>query len=93
MVVKDHPIVVGKVNQSDYLNLVQLASAWTQDEEKATAAVGNWIRNRNTIDYLAVWERLYGAGEQFEEQAYVDHIVESTKNSFSMSPLKWVETY
>lgn len=44
------------------------------------------------MDFLAVWERMYGAGEQFEGQAYVDHIVESTKNSFSMSPLRWVET-
>ena len=92
IIVREQPVLVGKVEQSDYLNLVQLASAWTQDEEKAASAVGNWIRNRNTMDYLAVWERMYGAGEQFQEQAYVDHIVESTKNSFSMSPLKWVET-
>jgi hypothetical protein len=92
MIVQDQPVLVGQVEQSDYLNLVQLAYAWTQDEEKATAAVGNWVRNRNTMDFLAVWEKMYGAGDQFQEQAYIDHIVESTKNSFSMSPLKWVET-
>lgn len=92
MVVQNQPVVVGQVEQSDYLNLVQLAFAWLQDKEAAAGSVGNWLRNRNTMDYLATWEKLYGAGDLFAWDVYEAHAAESTKNSFSMSPLKWVET-
>lgn len=92
MLVKDQPILVGQVNQSDYLNLVQLAQAWTGNEDDASHAVSNWMRNRNTLDYLATWEKLYGAGDLFDEEVYMGYVADSTRNTFSMSPLKWVET-
>ena len=92
MIVKDHPVIVGQVEGSDFINLVQLAGAWTGNAEDAAETVRNWLRNRNTMDFLATWEKMYGAGEDFDEASYLVHAAESTKNSFSISPLKWVET-
>ena len=50
----------------------------------------NWIRNRNTIEFLGIWEQIYNPNfkplefERFKTQAGL--------NSFSLSPKKWVDT-
>ena len=49
----------------------------------------NWLRNRNTIEFLGIWEQLYNPGfkplevDRFRSQAGL--------NSFALSPKKWIE--
>jgi len=49
----------------------------------------NWMRNRNTIEFLGIWEQIYNPHfkplefERFRRQAGL--------NSFSLSPKKWIE--
>ncbi|RZK31272.1 MAG: KilA-N domain-containing protein [Hymenobacter sp.] len=89
--VKDHHVQIYQARDSDYLNLVHLASAYTDDEDNAAQTVSNWIRTRNTMDFLAEWEKLYSDG-QFQEAVYEQHAADSSKGTFSMSAQKWVDT-
>jgi hypothetical protein len=49
----------------------------------------NWLRNRNTIEFLGIWEQLYNPSfkpiefDRFKSQAGL--------NSFALSPKKWIE--
>lgn len=92
MVVQGHDILIGSVNESDYINLTQLAEAGAREGQDVSQAVANWMRIRNTLDYLAIWEKIHGAHENFSDDAYNKHVMDSSDNSFSMSPLKWIQT-
>jgi hypothetical protein len=41
--------------ESDFISLTDIAKYKTED---TSAVIGNWMRNRNTIEYLGIWERL-----------------------------------
>lgn len=40
----------------DYVSITNLARHKSDDP---TAVIGNWMRNRNTIEFLGIWESLY----------------------------------
>jgi len=48
-----------------------------------------WLRNRNTIEFLGIWEQIYNPAfkpiefERFKSQAGL--------SSFSLSPKKWID--
>lgn len=51
--------------------------------------IQNWMRNRNTIEFLAVWEKLHNPNfNRVEFEAFRN---EAGLNSFVMTPTKWVE--
>ena len=42
--------------QEDYISLTDIARY--KDSERTDYLIQNWMRNRNTIEFLGVWERL-----------------------------------
>ena len=54
--VKDISIRMTKVDGEDYICITDIAKRKTDDPN---AVIGNWMRNRNTIEYLGTWEVLY----------------------------------
>jgi len=42
--------------QEDYISLTDIARF--KDSERTDYLIQNWMRNRNTIDFLGLWERL-----------------------------------
>lgn len=40
----------------DYISLTDLAR---HKSDEPNAVIANWMRNRNTIEYLGIWEQLY----------------------------------
>lgn len=93
LTVNGHSITIGQVNDADYINISQLAAAGTKEGEEPTGAIATWMKGGDTMKFLAVWEKLYGAGEQFSDEAYWQHTVDSsTRKSFSMSPVRWIQT-
>lgn len=54
--VKETTISVMKHDETDYISITDIAK-FKSDEPNAT--IGNWLRNRNTIEYLGIWETLY----------------------------------
>lgn len=56
IVVQNTDINIISVNGDDYISLTDLAR---HKSDEPNAVIANWMRNRNTIEYLGVWERLY----------------------------------
>jgi hypothetical protein len=82
--VQQTEITVIQVKDEDYISLTDIAKYKSDDP---AAVIGNWLRNRNTIEYLGLWEILYNPGfkplefEEFKRQAGL--------NAFTLSPQKW----
>ncbi len=83
--VQNTEISVLKVNGEDYISLTNIAKHKSDDP---TAVIANWMRNRNTIEYLGVWESLYN--KNFNPLEFEGFRREAGLNAFTLSPQKWV---
>lgn len=52
--------------------------------------VKNWMRNRGTIEFLGLWEKLHNS--EFKEVEFDLFMFEAGSNSFVLTPTKWVES-
>ncbi len=48
-----------------------------------------WLRNRNTIEFLGIWEQIYNP--TFKPLEFDRFRAQAGLNSFSLSPKKWIE--
>ena len=86
--VKDTTIRTMKVGDADYICITDIARQ--KNPLEPNAVVGNWMRNRNTIEYLGIWESLNNPSfnpiefEGFRNQAGL--------NAFTLSPSQKWET-
>ena len=87
ILIKDTSITVISVYENDYISLTDIAKYKSDDP---TAAIGNWLRNRNTIEYLGIWESLYNPN--FKPLEFERFRKEAGLNAFTLSPTKWVST-
>ena len=85
--VKDTSVTIISVNENDYINLTDIAKYKSNDP---TAVIGNWLRNRNTIEYLGIWESLYNPN--FKPLEFEGIKKEAGLNAFTLSPTKWINT-
>ncbi len=83
--VKNTDVAVVTINDSDYLSLTDIAKFKTND---ASAVIGNWMRNRNTIEFLGIWETLYNSS--FKPLEFEGFKKEAGLNAFTLSPQKWI---
>ena len=51
--------------------------------------IRNWLRNRNTVEFLGVWERLNNPG--FNPVEFDGIRIEAGLNSFALTPKMWIE--
>lgn len=51
--------------------------------------IGNWMRNRNTIEYLGLWETLHNPN--FNPLEFEEFRKEAGLNAFTLSPTRWIE--
>lgn len=87
IVVGNTSITVLRFKESDFISLTDIAKRKT---DEPSAVIGNWIRNRNTIEYLGIWETLYNP--DFKLLEFEGFRKEAGLNAFTLSPLKWVIT-
>ena len=85
--VKDTSVTIISVNENDYINLTDIAKYKSNDP---TAVIGNWLRNRNTIEYFGIWESLYNPN--FKPLEFEGFKKEAGLNAFTLSPTKWINT-
>ena len=88
---KDTKIIVQgqEVNFSldqEYLSLTDLAKKFSESPEKA---IENWIRNKDTIEFLWLWEMLNNP--DFKPPEFEGFRNEAGTNRFLMSPTKWIK--
>jgi len=85
LIVKDTAIRITKTNKDDYISLTDIAK-YKSDEPKIV--IQNWLRNKNTIEFLGLWEQLNNPNfNRIEFDAFKN---EAGSNAFTLSPTKWI---
>ena len=75
------------ITRDDYISLTDIAKYKTED---SSAVIGNWMRNRNTLEFLGLWEKLFNPN--FKPTEFEGFRNDAGLNAFTMSPKKWVTT-
>ena len=82
--VKDTEITVVKIKDEDYLCLTDMIKAKDGD-----FFITDWLRNRNTLEYIGIWEKVYNPNFNYGEFAIIKS--QSGLNSFKISVKEFVE--
>ena len=80
--------IISKGAGDDYISLTDIARHKNQNEPKDVVA--NWMRLRNTIEFLGIWEKLNNLSFKGVEIDAFLHAAGS--NSFTLSPQRWIDT-
>lgn len=84
LVVQGAEVAIVSRHEKDFISLTDMVRKFGDE-----SILYNWLRNRNTIEFLGIWEQIYNPAfkplefERFKNQAGL--------NSFSLSPKKWIE--
>src|SRR5688500_6491941 len=85
IIVDQQPIAIMQVNGQDYISLTDMIKSFGTE-----TIIYNWLRNRNTIEFLGIWEQIYNPG--FKPIEFDRFKKEAGLNSFVLSPKKWIES-
>ena len=83
IIVQNRSISISRINGEDYISLTDMVKNFGDD-----AIIYQWMRNRNTVEFIGIWEQLHNSNfkgiefETFKKQAGL--------NSFSLTPKKWI---
>ena len=75
-------------NETDYISLTDIAKF--KDSERTDYIIQNWMRNRDTIEFLGVWERINNPN--FKPIEFDGFKIQAGSNSFSLTPKRWIES-
>ncbi len=75
-------------SSNDYISLTDIAKH--KEPGRADHVIQNWMRNRNTIEFLGVWERLNNA--DFNPLEFEGFKNRAGLNSFVLTPRQWIDT-
>ena len=85
--VKDITIRTLLQNGIDYICITDIARQKNPIEPKDV--VKNWMRLKNTLEYLGLWEKLNNP--DFKGVEFDPLLAEAGSNAFTMSPTRWIE--
>ena len=71
----------------DYISLTDIARH--KNAEHTDDLIRNWLRNRNTLEFLGIWERLNNA--DFNPVEFDGIRLRAGLNSFTLTPKQWIE--
>ncbi len=72
--------------ENEFISLTDIARYKSDDP---TAVIQNWMRNRDVIEFLGLWERLHNS--DFKPLEFEGFKKQAGANAFTMSPKKWIE--
>jgi len=73
-----------KINNEDYISITDMLKS-----KDGNFFVTDWLRNRNTIEFLGIWEELYNPNFNYGEFAIIKS--QAGLNSYKLSVKEWVE--
>lgn len=77
-------IAITKVDSEDYICLTDMVR-----NEEGEDHIRNWMRNKNTIEFLGLWEKLHNPN--FKGAEFDTFLNEAGFNRFNMTPRKWID--
>ena len=72
-----------KVNDEDYISITDMLKSKDGD-----FFVSDWLRNRNTIEFLGIWEEIHNPNFNYGEFAIIKS--QAGLNSYKISVKEWV---
>jgi hypothetical protein len=84
IIVKDTKITVISDKNEDFISLTDMLKAKDGD-----FFITDWLRNRNTLEFLGIWEGIYNPKFNYGEFAIIKS--KSGLNSFKISAKEWIE--
>ncbi len=87
--VKNIQINITGISDDDFISLTDIARAKNPKEPKDV--VKNWMRLRSSLEFLGIWETLNNPS--FNRVEFDPLLTESGKNSFTMSPTRWINEF
>lgn len=85
--VKEQKIGVLRINNNEYISLTNLAKYADKDDPRYP--IQNWMRNKDVISYLGLWESINN--ENFKRVEFDAFQNEAGSNKFKISPQKWIK--
>ena len=82
--VDGNEIQVLQIEEDDYISLTDMV----RNLDNGPALIEKWLRNKNTIEFLGIWEEMYN--EDFDIDTYYEIMQEAGLNRFLMSVKQWV---
>lgn len=79
-------VKVARIEESDFISLTDIARH--RDSERGDYIIQNWLRNRNTIEFLGIWEQLNNPA--FNSIEFDGIRNQAGLNSFSLTPKRWI---
>ena len=86
IIVKERKISVLRIGNKEYISLTDLARYADSDEPRLP--IRDWMRNKEVIYYLGLWESIHN--ENFKGGEFDTFKNEAGSNTFKMSPQKWI---
>lgn len=77
-------ITVLTQKDEDYISLTDMVKKFGDD-----SLIYNWMRNRNTVEFLGIWEQIHNP--DFKGGEFETFKMEAGLNSFHLTPRKWID--
>lgn len=84
MVIQNTAISIHNIDGEDYISLTDMVKG-----EEGTDHIKNWMRNRNTVEFLGLWESMNNP--DFKGVEFDTFRKEAGLNNFTLTPRKWVD--
>jgi hypothetical protein len=84
IIVKNTKISILKSEEGEYISLTDMLLAKDGD-----FFISDWLRNRNTVEFLGIWENIYNPNFNYGEFAIIKN--QAGLNNYKISVKEWVE--
>jgi len=84
IVVKGNAITIIQKEASEFISLTDMLKAKDGD-----FFISDWLRNRNTVEFIGIWESIYNPNFNYGEFAIIKS--QAGLNSYKLSVKEWVE--
>jgi len=81
------PVKVARIEEEDFISLTDIARH--RDTDRTDDLVRNWIRNRNTVEFLGIWEQIHNP--DFNPVEFDGFRKQAGLNRFTLTPKQWIE--
>jgi hypothetical protein len=88
LLIKGTTVAVVSRQADDFISLTDIAKH--KEPDRADQVIQNWMRNRNTVEFLGIWESLNNP--DFKPLEFEGFRNRAGLNSFVLTPRQWIES-
>ena len=84
--VLDTRVSISRIAEEDFISLTDIARH--RDADRSDDLIRNWVRNRNTLEFLGIWEQIHNP--DFNPVEFDGFRMQAGLNSFTLTPKQWI---